>query len=73
MDLAGQIGLRANGLKKLGGEIGIQLGYLAAAGVGTGNFVILVIVGWAFNHRPQMAAWWERRKAAREAKAPDPT
>ena len=28
---------------QIGGEIGQQLGYLAAAGVGTGNFVILVV------------------------------
>ena len=53
------------------GEIGQQIGYLAAAGVGTGNFVILVIIGWAFNHRPEIAAWRERRRLAREAKAPD--
>jgi len=57
---------------KIGGEIGQQLGYLAAAGVGTGNFVILVIVGWAFNNRPKISDWMERRRAAREAKAPKP-
>jgi hypothetical protein len=55
---------------QIGGEIGQQLGYLAAAGVGTGNFVILVVVGWAFNNREKISAWWGRRKAAREAKAP---
>ena len=54
---------------KIGGEIGQQLGYLAAAGVGTGNFVLLVIVGWAFNNRPKISGWRERRKLAREAKA----
>ena len=58
---------------KIGGEIGQQLGYLAAAGVGTGNFVLLVAVGWAFNNRPKIAGWWERRKLAREAKAPEPS
>ena len=52
------------------GEIGQQIGYLAAAGVGTGNFVILVIIGWAFNHRTQISAWRERRRIANEAKAP---
>ena len=57
---------------KIGGEIGQQLGYLAAAGIGTGNFVILVIVGWAFNNRPKISGWMERRKAAREARAPKP-
>jgi hypothetical protein len=66
---AGLVGVTVPGLQ-IGGEIGQQLGYLAAAGVGTGNFVILIILGWAFNHRPQIRGWWERRKAAREAKAP---
>jgi hypothetical protein len=32
------------------GEIGQQLGYLTAAGVGTANFVILIIIGVAFSH-----------------------
>ena len=48
---------------QIGGAIGTQLGYLAAAGVGTGNFVILVIVGWAFNHRTQISEWRVRRQA----------
>jgi hypothetical protein len=56
---------------QIGGEIGQQLGYLAAAGVGTGNFVLLVALGWAYNNRPKIGAWWERRRAAREAKAPE--
>lgn len=55
---------------QIGGDIGQQLGYLVAAGVGTGNFVILFAIGWAFNHRPQLKAWWKRRRLAREAKAP---
>jgi hypothetical protein len=57
---------------QIGGEIGQQLGYLAAAGVGTGNFVILVIIGWAFNNRPAISGWWERRKQARQARPPKP-
>lgn len=64
----GLVGLTVPALQ-IGGEIGQQLGYLAAAGLGTGNFVILIIVGWAFNHRQQIGAWWQRRRAAREAKA----
>ena len=67
----GLVGLTVPGLQ-IGGEIGQQLGYLAAAGVGTGNFVILIIIGWALNHRPQIRAWQERRRIAREAKAPKP-
>jgi len=66
---AGLVGVTVPGLQ-IGGEIGQQLGYLAAAGVGTGNFVILVIVGWAFNNRPMIKGWMDRRRAAREAKAP---
>jgi hypothetical protein len=65
----GLFGVTVPGLQ-IGGEIGQQLGYLAAAGVGTGNFVILVIVAWAYNHRPQIASWWQRRKLAREARVP---
>ncbi|MEA2674979.1 MAG: hypothetical protein QOI92_2171, partial [Chloroflexota bacterium] len=57
---------------QIGGQIGTQLGLLAAAGVGTGNFAILVAIGWAFNHKPQIAAWRDRRRRDREAKAPKP-
>jgi N-acetylneuraminic acid mutarotase len=67
---AGLVGVTVPGLQ-IGGEIGQQLGYLAAAGVGTGNFVILIIVAYAFNHRPQIRAWMDRRRQAREAKAPE--
>lgn len=67
----GIAGVTVPGLQ-IGGAIGTQLGYLAAAGVGTGNFVLLVIVGWAFNHRTQISEWRERRKIAKAAKAPEP-
>ncbi len=67
----GIAGVTVPGLQ-IGGAIGVQLGYLAAAGVGTGNFVLLVIVGWAFNHRTQIGEWRERRKLAKAAKAPEP-
>jgi hypothetical protein len=66
----GLVGATVPGLQ-ISGEIGQQLGYLAAAGVGTGNFVILVIVAWAFNHRPQLIEWRERRKREKDAKVPD--
>ncbi|NJD27269.1 MAG: hypothetical protein FIA92_03105 [Chloroflexi bacterium] len=45
------------------GEIGQQLGYLAAAGVGTGNFLILVIIGWMLNHKERVRGWWSRWRA----------
>jgi hypothetical protein len=65
----GIAGVTVPGLQ-IGGAIGVQLGYLAAAGVGTGNFVLLVIVGYLFNHRRQIADWRERRKLAKAAKVP---
>lgn len=67
----GLVGLVVPGLR-IGGEIGQQLGYLAAAGVGTGNFVALVAIGWAFNHQEQIRGWWNRRKLRKEAEAPPP-
>ena len=65
----GLVGVVVPGLQ-IGGEIGQQLGYLAAAGVGTGNFVILVAIGWAFNHKEMLRGWWERRKIRKAAQAP---
>ena len=49
------------------GEIGQQLGYLSAAGAGTLDFVILALIGWAYAHRPQVRAWWGRRRGRRAA------
>ena len=48
----GILGATIPGLK-LDGEIGQQLGYLAAAGVGTANFILLIAVGVAFAHKQQ--------------------
>jgi hypothetical protein len=48
----GLVGATVPGMK-IEGEIGQQLGYLNAAGVGTVNFIILIIIGWAFAHREQ--------------------
>ena len=36
---------------KIDGEIGQQLGYLNAAGAGTVNFIVLLLIGWAFAHK----------------------
>lgn len=48
-----RLGLFGATLPALGieGEIGQELGYLMAAGVGTTNFVILILVALAFSHR----------------------
>ena len=51
---------------KIDGEIGQQLGYLSANTVGIINFVILVLIGWAFAHRAQVRAWRDRRRREKE-------
>lgn len=53
---------------KIEGEIGQQLGYLNAAGVGTLNFVILVLIGWAYAH-PDRAREIARRIVRRGGSA----
>ena len=62
----GLFGLTVPALK-IGGEIGQQLGYMNAAGVATVNFIILLLIGWAFAHK-------ERSKAIVDAdpRAPKP-
>ncbi|HET7726309.1 MAG TPA: hypothetical protein VFK54_03200 [Candidatus Limnocylindrales bacterium] len=45
---------------KIEGEIGQQLGYLNAMGVGMLNFAILVAIGVAFAHRERTLALWRR-------------
>jgi Kelch motif len=47
---------------KLSGEIGQQIGYLNAAGVGTANFVILLLIGWGFAHKEQIRSFIVRRR-----------
>ena len=51
----GLVGATVPGLK-IEGEIGQQLGYLNAAGVGTVNFILLILIGWAFAHKAQTRA-----------------
>jgi hypothetical protein len=48
----GLVGATVPGMK-IEGEIGQQLGWLNAAGVATLNFIILILIGWAFAHRAQ--------------------
>ena len=45
---------------KIDGEIGQQLGYLNANTIGIVDFVILLIIGWAFAHRQQVRAMRQR-------------
>jgi len=51
----GLVGATVPGLK-IEGEVGQQLGYLDAAGVGTVDFVILLLIGWAFAHKAETRA-----------------
>jgi hypothetical protein len=60
----GLVGATVPGLK-IEGEIGQQLGYLNAAGVGTVNFIILLLIGWAFAHKAQTRAFFERIRSRR--------
>jgi hypothetical protein len=55
----GPFGATVPGLK-IDGEIGQQLGYANAAGVGTVTFVLLIIIGWAYAHKPQARAMISR-------------
>ena len=64
----GPFGMTVPGLK-IDGEIGQQLGYLNAAGAGTVNFIILLIIGWAFAHKPQARAMVSRVVRRRQARA----
>lgn len=47
---------------QLNGEIGQQIGYLNAAGAGTVNFIILILIGWGFAHKEQVRAKLPKRK-----------
>jgi len=51
------------------GEIGQQLGYLNAMGVGMTNFIILVLIGYAMSHRQGTLRLLERLSRGR-IKAP---
>ncbi len=51
----------------LSGETGQQIGYLNAAAVGTVDFVLLIVIGWALAHKEQVRAMRERLRARRRA------
>jgi len=44
------------------GEIGQQLGYLSAAGASMTFFFLFVFLGWVWNNKPKVRAWWARRR-----------
>jgi N-acetylneuraminic acid mutarotase len=45
---------------KIDGEVGQQLGYLAAAGAGTVNFILLLLIGWAYAHPARTKELWHK-------------
>jgi hypothetical protein len=51
------------------GEVGQQLSYLAAAGVATGDFVLLLLIGYAFNHKAQTRAFLDHLRNRRRRSA----
>ena len=61
---AGLVGVVVPALR-IEGEIGQQLGYLSAAGAGTVNSVILILIGWAYAHPDTVRGWIDRRRRRR--------
>jgi hypothetical protein len=57
--VGGPLGMTVPALK-IDGEIGQQIGYLNAAGVATVNFVLLLLIGWAYAHKAETRALWNR-------------
>jgi N-acetylneuraminic acid mutarotase len=55
----GLVGATVPGLA-IGGDIGQQLAYLNAAGAGTVNFIILLLIGWGFAHKAQARGMIDR-------------
>lgn len=53
----------------IGGEVGQQLAYLVAAGVGTTNFAILIFIGYLYNHPGKASALRDRIRNRRRRAA----
>jgi hypothetical protein len=51
------------------GEVGQQLSYLVAAGVATVNFVILLLIGYAYNHPEKTKLFFNRIRSRRRPAA----
>ncbi len=54
----GLFGVTVPGLA-IPGEIGQQLGYIAAGTAGAGNFILLILIGIAYSHRRQTLRFFE--------------
>ncbi len=46
----------------LSGDIGQQIGYLNAAGAGTVNFIVLLLIGWGFAHKERVRSFIAKRR-----------
>ena len=53
----------------IGGEVGQQLSYLVAAGVATTDFVLLLLIGYLYNHPTKAAALRDRFRNRRRRTA----
>ena len=62
---AGLVGIVVPALR-IDGEIGQQLGYLSAAGAGTVDAVLLILIGWAYAHPATVRGWIDRRRNRRK-------
>ncbi len=50
---------------KIDGDVGQQLGYLSAAGAGTVDFILLILIGWAFAHKERTREIFNRLRRRR--------
>ena len=51
------------------GEVGQELSYLEVAGVATGDFVLLLLIGYVFNHKERTRAFLHGRRNRRRRTA----
>ena len=51
---------------QLEGEVGQQIGYLNAAGVGTVNFIVMLLIGYAYAHPQKVRDLRDRLRRRRE-------
>jgi hypothetical protein len=58
----------------IGGNVGQELGWMAAAGVATGNFILFIIIGWAYSHPRQTQRFiqWVSRGRIRAPREEEP-
>jgi hypothetical protein len=50
---------------KIDGQLGQQIGYLNAAGVGTVALVVLLLIGWAYAHPERVRSMYDGMRTRR--------